>query len=197
MAAVMSEKPSATFRRMDQGTPADWEIIRRETLGELPRVAERVLGLLRSLRDVRDGFAVDQLSHALQTAARAEKAGASDEMIAAALCHDIGKAISVFGHAEISASILAPFVSDETHWIISVHQDLQSRLYARYFDIPAASWQRHEGHPLYERALRFVDDWDQPSFDPDATTPPLEHYEPLVRAVFARPRRPKPERTGV
>ena len=63
-----------------------------------PRVAERVLAMLRSLADITDGFAVDQLTHSLQTATRAEEAGADNEMVVASLCHDIGKAVSVPNH---------------------------------------------------------------------------------------------------
>ena len=78
---------------MDQATTGDWEVIKSETLHELPRVADRVMTWLRSLSEIRDGFAVNQLTHVLQTAARAEADGASDEMILAALCHDVGKAL--------------------------------------------------------------------------------------------------------
>ena len=48
--------------------------------------------------DITDGFAVDQLTHCLQTAALAEQAGADDELVVASLCHDIGKAVSVSNH---------------------------------------------------------------------------------------------------
>ena len=61
-------------------------------------MAERVLDMLRSLGDITDGFATDQLTHCLQTATRAERAGADDEVVVASLCHDIGKAISVPDH---------------------------------------------------------------------------------------------------
>jgi hypothetical protein len=41
---------------------------------------------------------------------------------------------------------------------------------------------RHRLHPGYSDACRFVDAWDQLSFDPAYDTEPLEHFEPLVRA---------------
>ena len=56
------------------------------------RVADSVLAMLESLAAITDGFAVDQLTHCLQTATLAERAGADDEMVVASLCHDIGKA---------------------------------------------------------------------------------------------------------
>ena len=92
-------------------------------------MAESVLGMLRSLAGITDGFAVDQLTHSLQTATLAERAGADDELVVAALCHDIGKAVSVPNHPRISAEILRPYVRDEVHWTIQVHQDFQGRHY--------------------------------------------------------------------
>ena len=35
---------------------------------------------------------------------------------------------------------------------------------------------------------QFTDEWDQIAFDPQGHTEPLEHFEPLVREVFARQR---------
>src|SRR4051794_6343802 len=65
-------------------------------LGREGRRAGQVLKLLRSLDDVRDGGEISELPHALQTASRAERAGADAEVVLAALLHDIGK---VFGDA--------------------------------------------------------------------------------------------------
>src|SRR5690606_20414676 len=94
-----------------------------------PRVAEKVLGMLRELGTITDGFAVDQLVHALQTATRAERAGADEQVIVAALCHDIGKLISVANHPAIAAEILKPYVREEVYWMILVHQDFQGKHY--------------------------------------------------------------------
>ena len=94
----------------------------------------------------------------------------------------------MFGHAQIAASLLAPYVSPEVTWVVAVHQDLQARYYHKVLVTDPSAWQQHEGHPLYPQALRFVDEWDQTSFDPSYPVPPLEHYEPLVRSLFARPK---------
>ena len=67
----------------------------------------------RSRSEITDGFAVDQLVHSLQTATRAEEAGADDEVVVASLCHDIGKAVSVPNHPRIAAEILRPYVRHE------------------------------------------------------------------------------------
>src|SRR5919107_3487614 len=104
-----------SFRSMDESTAEQWAVIGAETSQNQGRVADRVLDLLRSLADITDGFATDQLTHCLQTATLAERAGADQEVVVASLCHDIGKAISVPNHPAIAASILKPYVRDEVH----------------------------------------------------------------------------------
>ena len=83
----------------------------------------------QSLEDVTDGFAVNQLVHSLQTATRAEEAGADPELVVASLCHDIGKAVSVPNHPKIAAEILRPYVRDEVFRAIEAHQDFQGKHY--------------------------------------------------------------------
>ena len=119
----------ARFTRMDESTAEQWGVIAVETIADQPRVAESVLGMLGGLRDVTVGFAVDQLTHCLQTATLAERAGADTEVVVASLCHDIGKAISVPNHPRIAAEILRPYVREEVRWMIEVHQDFQGRHY--------------------------------------------------------------------
>ena len=175
---------TGTFTRMDESTAEQWGVIVQETFTNQPRVAESVLGMLRSLGDITDGFAVDQLTHSLQTATRAERAGADDEMVVAALCHDIGKAISVPNHPRIAAEILRPYVSDDVDWVIQVHQDFQGRHYYAHFGGDPDARDQYQGHESFALAERFADEWDQQAFDPDYDTLPLEHFEERVRAVF-------------
>ncbi len=178
----------ASFTSMDTSTKEEWMTIARETASNQSRVAETVLGLLRSLAAIEDGFVTDQLTHALQTATRAERAGASDEVVVAALCHDVGKAISVPNHPAIAAAILEPYVSPEVHFMIAAHQDFQGKHYYEHFNMDPDARAKHDGHPAYELARQFADDWDQKAFDPSYDTLPLEHFEDRVRAVFAKPR---------
>lgn len=178
-----------SFRRMDESTAEQWAVIGAEVMGNQPRVADRVLGLLESLADITDGFICDQLTHCLQTATLAERAGADDEVVVAALCHDVGKAISVPNHPRIAAEILRPYVRDEVFKMILVHQDFQGQHYYHHFGgDPAAREQHREtlSAEEFELAARFADEWDQAAFDPDYDTLPLEHFEPKVRAVFGR-----------
>ncbi len=179
---------TATFTRMDRSTAEEWEAIRDQTAANQGRVAERVLGLLRSLADITDGFATDQLTHCLQTATLAERAGADDEMIVASLCHDIGKAVSVPNHGAIAAEMLKPYVRPDVYHTIRNHQDFQGRHYYGYFGLPTDLRDQFRDEPWFALCEQFTDDWDQIAFDPDGPTEPLEHFEPLLRQVFARPR---------
>jgi predicted HD phosphohydrolase len=174
------------FTRMDESTAEEWQTIAHETTTNQPRVAERVLTLLRSLADITDGFAVDQLTHSLQTATRAEEAGADTEVVVASLCHDIGKAVSVSNHPRISAEMIRPYVSTDVFHMIAAHQDFQGRHYYAYFNLSPDLRDQHVGQPWYQLAERFADEWDQTSFDPDYPTQPLEHFEPMVREIFGR-----------
>ncbi len=174
---------------MDESTAEQWAVIGIETSQNQGRVAERVLDMLRSLSDITDGFSTDQLTHCLQTATRAERAGADDEVVVASLCHDIGKAISVPGHPAIAASILQPYVRPEVHDMIRVHQDFQGRHYYHHFGGDPNARDKHRDElsdEAWELAERFADEWDQTSFDPDYDTLPLEHFEPKVKTVFAQ-----------
>ena len=179
--------PVTSFRRMDQGTQKDWDVIMAESEIVMAQMPERVLALLESLRTITSGFAVDQLVHVTQTATRAQRAGADDELVVASLCHDIGKAISVLNHPAVAADIIGPYVRPEVEWMIRYHQDFQGKHYYGFIGMDPDSRERHRGHPNFELTAVFADEWDQASFDPDYDTLPLAHFEPLVRSVFARP----------
>jgi predicted HD phosphohydrolase len=176
-----------TFTRMDESTAEQWAVIGRETFEHQDRVAERILAMLRSLAEITDGFAVDQLTHSLQTATRAERAGADEEIVFASLLHDIGKAVSVPNHPEIAAAIIKPYVRNEVYNMIRAHQDFQGRHYYHHFGADPDAREKYTGEAWYDLAARFADDWDQVAFDPDYDTLPLEHFEPLVRARCAKP----------
>ena len=179
---------ATTFTRMDRSTAEQWAVIGKETFEHQGRVADRILAMLRSLSDITDGFAVDQLTHSLQTATLAERAGADQEMVFASLCHDIGKAVSVPNHPEIAAAIIKPYVRPDVHAAINAHQDFQGRHYYHHFGGDPDARARYEGAEWFDLAAQFADEWDQIAFDPDYDTLPLEHFEPLVREQTARGR---------
>jgi predicted HD phosphohydrolase len=176
-----------SFTRMDQGKIEDWMVIGKAVAERQARMPQIILNMLLQLEDQTDGFAINQLAHGLQTATRAERDGASEEIIVAALCHDIGKVISIENHPAIAAEILKPYVSCETYEVIRTHQDFQGRHYYALMGRDPEARRQYAGESWYELARKFTDEWDQTSFDPEYDTLPLEHFEPMVERVFARP----------
>ena len=157
---------------------------------DLTFVPDRILDILRSTDRLMQGFQASQLVHGLQTATMAERARADLDTIVGALCHDMGKIISNSNHPAIAAEMIRPWVSDEVYWVVKVHQDFEGLHYYARMGLDPMMRRKHAGHPHYESAERFCDDWDQNAFDPDYPTLPLEHFEPMVREVFSRtPRR--------
>jgi predicted HD phosphohydrolase len=170
---------------MDVSTREQWMTIVEETIVAQPRVGQQVLSMVKGLSDITDGFSVDQMQHALQTATRAERDGADEEVIVASLLHDVGKLISVPNHPKIAAEILKPYVRHEVYCMVSYHQDFQGRYYYEYLGMDPNLRERHVGEPWYQLAEQFADHWDQKAFDPTYDAEPLEHFEPMVLRVFA------------
>ncbi len=181
----------ATFTRMDESTLEDWTEIGAATAANQGRVADRMLELLRSLADITDGFGTDQLTHCLQTATLAERAGADDEVVFASLMHDVGKAISVPNHPAIAAEMIRPYVRPEVYQMIRVHQDFQGRHYYAHFgaDPDARETHRSELSPEeWELAERFADEWDQSRLRPGLRHPPPRALRAARAPVTARAR---------
>lgn len=177
-----------SFTRMDQGKIEDWMAIGSQVAVRQAAMPGVIKAMLAQLEDQVDGFAVNQLQHGLQTATRALREGASEEMIVAALCHDIGKVISVENHPAIAAEILKPYVSSETYEIVRTHQDFQGRHYYALMGKDPEARSRYAAEPWYDAACVFTDEWDQTSFDPEYDTLPLSHFEPMIERVFAQPK---------
>ncbi|HKY06040.1 MAG TPA: HD domain-containing protein [Blastocatellia bacterium] len=175
-----------SFARMDQGRMEDWQAIGKAVGQRQSNMPERIKRMLFQLEEQVDGFQINQLQHGLQTATRAVRDGASEEIVVAALCHDIGKVISIDNHAAIGAEILKPYVSDETYQIIRTHQDFQGRHYYHLMGKDPEARNQYRGEPWYEMAERFTDEWDQASFDSEYETLPLSYFEPMIERVFAQ-----------
>lgn len=183
----MSEAKAVSFRRMSDATAEDFDIIAandRVTDRELP---DRILTHLRGQQDDSGAYQVDRLVHVLQTATRAERDGVDEDWVVGCLLHDLGDVLAPHTHAEVAAEILRPFVREEVTWVVRHHGLFQKTYYANLPDELRNVRDQFEGHPNYGLALRFCEQWDQNSFDPDYDTLPLEHFEPALRRVFSRP----------
>jgi predicted HD phosphohydrolase len=186
----MTDAPQANrivrFTQMKDGTREDYallEIYERDYLRALP---DRVLASLGALETGLGGYAVTRLEHSLQTATRARRDGADDEMVVAALIHDIGDDLSPYNHAEVAAAILRPYVRPEIAWIVEQHGLFQSYYYAHHLGGNRDGRERFRDHPWYQACKDFCANWDQSSFDPGYPSEPLEAFEPLVRKIFTR-----------
>jgi predicted HD phosphohydrolase len=89
-------------------------------------ILSEVEGVLRSLRDVWDEDAVDELDHALQGAARATEDDADDELVLATALHDLGHS-PLFGddwkkhHDAMARSWLTPRFGERVGWLAGAH----------------------------------------------------------------------------
>jgi predicted HD phosphohydrolase len=173
-----------SFKRMDEGKIEEWMAIGQEVAKRQANMPQIIKSMLLQLEEQVDGFNINQLQHGLQTATRALRDGASEEMIVAALCHDIGKAISVENHPAIGAEILKPYISQETYEIIRTHQDFQGRHYYALMGKNPNARSQYENEDWYEKAVQFTDEWDQAAFDHEYDTLPLSYFEPMIDHLF-------------
>ncbi len=178
----------AKFHAMTEGTQEDWSIIAGWNIRHFMELPERLLAHLRLLGGDFGGFAVDRLTHSLQTATRAERAGKDDEYVFCALVHDIGDTLGPANHADIAAAIVKPFVSEQNHFMVEKHAVFQGYYFFQYIGLDRDARERYRGHQWFDYTAEFCAEYDQPAFDPGYDTYPLEHYEPLVRSQLATAR---------
>jgi predicted HD phosphohydrolase len=146
-----------------------------------------VLELLAGLAGVSDAGVVDELTHALQVAAHAERAGFDDEVVLASLCHDIGKVFGDVGHGGMAAALLAPHVREDVVEVIRHHSSFTARHWGKVPDGAVDPRDQFRSASWFDLAVRFVDEWDMASFDPSYDTPSLEHFAPIVRRLVIGP----------
>lgn len=186
-----SDAPAETvsFTHFAKMSRSDSELLMAAVPGAMSQTWETIMSLLQELETTPPcGLPVNQLEHALQTATRAYRDDASDELVVMCLCHDIGKAISLLNHPAIAAEILRPFVSEAVYRVVLTHADFQGRYSYPHRGLDGNAYLRHRHESWFELALRFSDAWDCPSFDPHYDSLPLAHFEPLVRATFGAQR---------
>ena len=179
----------AEFNAMTEGTKEDWDRIAGAAIHMYAGLPDRVLDHLRLLDGDFGGFKVDRLTHSLQTATRAERAGRDDDYVACALLHDIGDTLASFNHPDVAAAIVKPFVSEGYHWMVEKHGVFQGYYFFHHLGLDRNMRDQYAGHPYYDLTAEFCEEYDQPAFDPSYPTKPLEEFEPLLRTFFAAPKR--------
>lgn len=178
--------PRAQFRAMAEGTEEDWKIIGSEYMKFANGLVDRVLTHLRLLDGDFGGFAVDRLTHSLQTATRAHRAGKDEEYVVCALLHDIGDVLGTYNHGAVAAAILKPFVNEANRWMLENHTDFQGYYYYEHVGLDKNRRDQYKDSPYYEHTREFIDEYDMPAFDPDYPTMTLEEFEPMVRRVMRK-----------
>jgi predicted HD phosphohydrolase len=176
------------FHQMKDGTAEEYRMLAELEQTYASALPRRLLTALELLADSLQGYQVTRLQHSLQAATRAERDGADEEMIAAALLHDIGDDLAPYNHAAVAAEILRPYVRPEVTWIVEQHGVFQAYYYAHHTGGDRHARDSLRGHPWFNACAAFCEKWDQSSFDPDYNTQPLEHFEPLLSQVFRKPK---------
>lgn len=172
-------------RRLDSVSAEEWR--ERRTASAGPRaVTGPLLDLLRTSATLTI-FDTDHLTHQLQTATRAYRAGADDEVVVAALFHDVAELTAGPNHGMVAAELLRPYVREDIYHVVRTHSDFQGRYYYEHLGLDRTMYLRWADEPWYGLALCFSDDWDQAAFDPDYDTRPLSFFEPMVRRILAEP----------
>jgi predicted HD phosphohydrolase len=175
-----------SFRQMKDGTREDYLLLDEAEKKYAEGLGGRVLESLQKLDHSLEGYPVSRLGHSLQAATRALRDGADEEMVVAALVHDIGDELAPYNHAELAAAILRPYVRPEVTWIVAQHGLFQNYYYVHHFGGDRNARERLRDSPYYEACVHFCAAWDQCSFDPDYPSEPLATFEPLVQRVFSR-----------
>lgn len=179
---------SAKFHTMTEGTQEDWDIIMAHMQPFARNGGARVLDHLRLLDGDCGGFAVDRLTHCLQTATRAHRDGRSEDYVVMALLHDIGDTLGAYNHPDVAAAIIKPFVSEELHWITQHHGIFQGYNFFHYIGLNRDMREQFKGHEHYQATAEFIEKYDCPAFDPNYDTAPLSFFEPMVMKLFEKPK---------
>ena len=175
-----------SFKQMKDGTKEDYLLLEKHEKKFIEGTGQRILKFINSLNYTLEGYQVSRLEHSLQTATRALNEKADDEMIVAALLHDIGDELSPLNHAEYAAAVLKPYVSEKTHWIVEKHGIFQLYYYAHHIGGNKNEREKYKGHKYYKDTIDFCENWDQKSFDPNFKSLNLKDFEPYVKKIFSR-----------
>ena len=174
------------FTEMKNGTKEDYLFLDKLEKEYVDETADRILGFLSRMTSTLEGYKISRLEHSLQSATRAYKNKESEEMVVATLLHDIGDELAPMNHSEYAASILKPYVSEKTHWIVEKHGEFQMYYYAHHLGGDKNRRDKYKDHKYYQDTIDFCEKYDQNSFDPKYKSLTLEFFKPIVKKIFSR-----------
>ena len=171
---------------MKNGTKEDYVFLDKLEKNYASKTGDRIIKYLQSYEETLEGYQVSRLEHSLQAATRALKDKASDEMIVATLLHDIGDEFAPLNHSEYAAAVLRPYVSEKTYWILLRHGEFQMYYYAHHIGADKNKRDQYKNHKYYDDCVKFCEQYDQSSFDPNYDSLKLKDFEPIIRKIFSR-----------
>ena len=174
------------FTEMKNGSKEDYELLEMYEKNFERKTADRLLKYLASQTTTLEGYQITRLEHSLQAATRAYKNGESEEMVVATLLHDIGDDLAPMNHSQYAASIIRPYVSEKTYWIILHHGLFQTYYSAHHLGGDRNARDKFKDHRYYQDTVDFCEKYDQSSFDPNYKSMSLEEFEPMVKKIFDR-----------
>ena len=174
------------FKQMKDGTKEEYLLLDKHEKKYIEGTADRIINFMSSLSNTLEGYLITRLEHSLQTATRALNDKAGDEMIVATLLHDIGDELAPLNHSEYAGTVLKPYVSEKTHWIIEKHGEFQMYYYAHHLNGNRNQRDKYKGHKYYKDTVDFCENWDQKSFDPNFKSLSLKEFEPMAKKIFSR-----------
>ena len=177
---------TVAFTRMQDGTREEYLFLAKRKAEHDQGTADTALACLESLKGGPMGYRIDRYQHSLQTATRALRDEADEELVVCALLHDIGDNLAPHNHAAFAAEVLRPYVSYESYWLVQKHGIFQGYYFWHHYGMDRNAREKYRGHPCFERTAEFCERWDQTAFDPAYDAAPLETFEPMVRRIFAR-----------
>ena len=177
---------TVNFTEMKSGTKDEYLLLDKYEQEYINGTADRILNFMKGLNSTLEGYKITRLEHSLQTATRAFKDKAEEEMVVAALLHDIGDELAPLNHSEYAAAVLKPYVSRKTHWIIEKHGEFQMYYYAHHLGADRFKREKYKDHKYYQATVDFCEKYDQCSFDPNYKSMSLKDFEPMVRNIFSR-----------
>ena len=171
---------------MKDGTKEDYLLLNKHEKKYIEGTADRLIKFMSGLSNASKGYQITRFEHSLQTATRALNDKADEEMIVAALFHDIGDELAPLNHSEYAGTVLKPYVNEKTHWIIEKHGEFQMYYYAHHLGGNRNERDKYKGHKYYKDTVDFCENWDQKSFDPNYKSLTLKDFEPYVKKIFSR-----------
>ena len=174
------------FTQMKDGTKEDYLLLDKHEKYFINGTADRIIKFMSGLTETLEGYRINRLEHSLQTATRALNDKADEEMIVAALLHDIGDELAPLNHSEYAAAVLKPYVSEKTHWIVEKHGEFQMYYFAHHLGGNKNQRDKYKDHQYYKDTVNFCENWDQKSFDPNFKSLTLKEFEPFIKKIFSR-----------